>query len=230
MVESLSSASKKAGLPPGSLVHVGEVLEGETRISVVSYSQQEFEEHTVQSVNELLPYKEKDTISWVNIEGLKDVGVIEAVGQHFGIHPLVLEDILNTHQRPKFEEHDDYLFFVFKGLSLEGDKFTVNHEQISVLLLKNDVFTFKEKQDQIFEPVRQRIKNSRGHFRSRGADFLSYAILDTVVDLYFHLQDSLDEVLDSVEEELLTNPTPETLATIQRIKRELIVTRRSISH
>jgi len=229
MSESLSSASKKAGLPPGSLVHVGEVLETEVRITIVDYNKDVIEEQTVESVEQILQCREKDTVTWVNIEGLGNIELIGAIGEAFNIHPLVLEDILNTHQRPKVEEYDDYLYCVLKGILLAENGFSVEYEQISMLILNDFVFTFKEKQDQLFEPIRRRLRSSKGHFRSQGADYLAYVILDTIVDSYFSLQDSLDDIIDSVEEELLTEPTPKTLVTIQDVKRELIIIRRSIS-
>lgn len=229
MSESLRSASRKAGLPPGSLVHVGEVRETETRISIVDYNKDTLEEQTVESIAQILQYREKDTVTWVNIEGLGNVELIGAIGEAFNIHPLVLEDILNTHQRPKLEEYDDYSYCVLKGISLAENGFSVDYEQISILILNDFVFTFKEKQDELFEPVRRRLRSSKGHFRSQGADYLAYVILDTIIDSYFTLQDSIDDIIDSIEEELLTDPTKETMATIQRLKHELIIIRRSIS-
>jgi magnesium transporter len=200
MFDSLSNISQKAGMPPGSLVHVGDVLEAESRISLIDYSKDNIEVQTVQSINEILRYKEKETVTWVNIEGLKDVDLIDSVGQIFNIHPLVLEDILNTHQRPKFEEYDDYLYIVLKGLTLENDKFPVNYEQISIIVLNNFVFTFKEKQDDLFSPIIKRLDNSKSRFRSMGSDYLAYAILDMIIDLNFNFLDPLDEIIDSVED------------------------------
>ncbi|QDT98507.1 magnesium/cobalt transporter CorA [Gimesia aquarii] len=231
MPDSLSNASEKLGMPPGSLIHVGDVLEAESRISVIDYDHEHLEESSIQSVDELLQFRKKETVTWVNIEGLKNVELTELIGQHFHIHPLVLEDILNTHQRPKFEEYDNYLYIVLKGLSLEtdNDSFSVNHEQISILLFDEIVFTFKEKKDDMFLPLIQRIRSSTGRVRSLGTDYLTYTILDTIVDQNFVLLDSLDVKIDSVEDELLSEPTTETLVMIQRIKRELIDIRRSIS-
>ena len=229
MSESLRSVSKKSGLPPGSLVHVGEMLETETSISIIDYNNDIIEEQTVKDIEQILKCRDKDTVSWVNIEGLGNVELIAAIGEQFDIHPLVLEDILNTHQRPKLEEYEDYLYCVLKGISLVENGFEVDYEQISILILNDFVFTFKEKQDELFEPVKRRLRSSKGHFRSQGADYLAYVILDTIVDSYFSLQDSLDDIIDDVEEELLTDPTAETLSIIQSVKRELIFIRRSIS-
>tara|TARA_R110002095_G_scaffold71763_2_gene61064 strand:+ start:4055 stop:5137 length:1083 start_codon:yes stop_codon:yes gene_type:complete len=235
MIESYSGISKKVGMPPGSLIHVGNFSEDDTRISVVDYNRVELEEPSVQTVEELLKFREKDSNTWVCLEGLKNVEITELIGQYFNIHPLVLEDILNTHQRPKFEEHEDYLYIVLKGLSQEppdqsaSGGFSVNYEQISILVLNDFVFTFKEKKDDLFLPLIQRIRNSNGRIRTLGTDYLTYAILDTVVDQNFVLLDSMDETIDQIEEELLTDPTSETLVSIQRIKRELIDIRRAVS-
>jgi len=229
MSESLSYASEKSGLPPGSLVHVGEVHEHENKITVIDYNKSTSEKRTIESIEELLPYKNTDTVTWVIIEGLKDVSIIDAIGQHFDIHGLVLEDILNTHQRPKFEEFDDYLYIVIKAISLEDGALDIQYEQISLLLLNNFVFTFKEKPDEIFAPILNRLCNGKSHIRDQGADYLAYVIMDTIVDEYFALQDTFDELIESIEDKLLTNPSAQTLTTIQKIKRELIFLRRTVS-
>ncbi|MDI1230913.1 MAG: magnesium/cobalt transporter CorA [Methylobacter sp.] len=228
MSESLSYASEKSGLPPGSLVHVGEVHEHEHKITVIDYNKSTLTQRTIKSIAELLPYKTTDTITWVIIDGLKDVSIIDAIGQHFDIHVLVLEDILNTHQRPKFEEFDDYLYIVIKAIAL-ADEFNVEYEQVSLLLLNKFVFTFKEKPDALFDPIFNRLNNDKGHLRNLGTDYLTYIIMDTIVDEYFALQDTFDELIENVEDELLSNPSAQTLNTIQKIKRELIFLRRSVS-
>ena len=229
MSESLSFASEKSGLPPGSLVHVGEVHAHEHKITVVNYNKAAVKKHTVQTIEELLPYKTTDTITWVIVDGLKDVSIIDAIGHHFDIHPLVLEDILNTHQRPKFDEFNDYLFIVVKAISLRNEEFNIEYEQISILILNNFVFTFREKPDARFDPILNRLDNNKSQIRSLGTDYLAYVIMDTVVDEYFALQDAFDELIESVEDSLLSDPSSQTLATIQKIKRELIFLRRSVS-
>lgn len=229
MSESLSYASEKSGLPPGSLVHVGEVHEHAHQITVIDYNKSTLTKRTIQNIDELLPYRNTDTVTWVIIDGLKDVSVIDAIGRHFDIHALVLEDILNTHQRPKFEEFDDYLYIVVKALALAGNGFNVAYEQISLLLLDKFVFTFKEKPDALFDPLLNRLNNDKSQIRSLGTDYLTYVIMDTVVDEYFTLQDGFDELIETVEDDLLTNPSAQTLNTIQKIKRELILLRRSVS-
>ena len=230
MADSLSTSSGKSGLPPGSLIHVGEVLDPVGSMSVIDYSKGKFEEKRIQSIDEILDYKDSETVTWVIIEGLADVNIVERIGAIFGIHQLVLEDILNTNQRPKFEEYDDHLYIVLKCLLSEGEQFAVNNEQVSLLVLKNFVIMFKEKQDDLFLPVQQRIRTSSGKFRGLGSDYLAYAILDYIVDQNFILLDLLDESITSLEDSLLTGePKQDMLYKIQRLKREMISIRRYVS-
>lgn len=230
MNESLHTPSEKLGLPPGSLIHVGNIRESKTKISVIDYSKDKIDERDVQSVEELLKYKDSDSVTWVIVEGLTNVNIVEQIGTTFGIHHLVLEDILNTHQRPKFEEYDDHLYIVLKCLLPEGEQLTVNYEQISILLLNNFVFLFKEKKDNLLYPVQQRIRTSKGRLRSLGTDYLTYTILDTIVDQNFMLIDSLDEAITAIEDSLLTSQaTQDTLNKIQKLKREIIGIRRHVS-
>lgn len=229
MSDSLTNISDKSGMPPGTLVHVGDIHEDESSISVIDYSKENIEERFIASIDEMLPYLDRNTVTWLNIEGLNDTAPIESVGRILNIHPLVLEDILNTHQRPKFEEYDNYLYIVLKILSVENKAFSIGYEQISILVLNNFVVTFKEKKDDLFIPLKQRLKNSKGRIRNMGTDYLAYAILDTIVDQMFFILDSIDEIIETTETDLLVNPTTESLSAIQQINRELIYIRKSIS-
>jgi magnesium transporter len=214
-----SRPSHKAGLPPGSLIHIGSIPEHETRISVIDYSTETVAEKVIESVSELLPYRDSDTVTWINVEGLADTSVIKDIGEMFGIHQLVLEDILNTHQRPKFEEFEGYLFIVLKALLSEGKEFSVSYEQISILVLEKLIFTFKEKKDEVLAPVQQRIRTSKGRFRSLGSDFQNFILID-----------ALDEAITVIEDQLLDGePGNATLNSIQRLKREIVGARRFIS-
>jgi len=171
MRETLNSPSIKAGSPPGTLIHVGEAPQEKTQIAIVDYNSENLEELPVSSTDEILPYKEKQSITWVNVDGLSNVGIIESIGQNFDIHPLVLEDILNTHQRPKYEEYDGYIYMVLKALSVNEDGRSVNYEQVSILVLDNIIFTFKESHNDIFQSLRKRIVNSKGKLRRQGIDY-----------------------------------------------------------
>lgn len=228
--KSHSQASHKTGLPPGSLVHVGDLLIENTSISVIDYNKDTVTEKILSSIDELSSLRGTDTVSLVIIEGLANVDVVEKVGELFGIHQLVLEDILNTHQRPKFEEYDDYLYIVLKGMVSVGEQFIVDFEQISLLVLDTLVIAFKERKDDLIAPVIQRIRTSKGRFRSLGADFLAYSILDAIIDQNFVLIDSMDEAITVLEDELLTGDPGKTLLNrIQRLKREIVSVRRYVS-
>ena len=212
MTTSLKYASEKKGLGPGSLVHVGNVHQADTQVTLVDYGKSHYERRSVASLEEVLPYREKESLTWVIVEGLADAGIVEAIGGHFNIHPLVLEDILNTHQRPKFEEHEDYLFVVLKCLLPEEGEFAIVKEQVSLVIFKDFVFTFKEKADSLLDPVQKRLENSRGRIRSMGTDYLMYTVLDAIIDLNFDIMDRLEETLVTVEDEIFSLPTPVLLA------------------
>lgn len=231
MIETPRNLAGKTGLPPGSLIHIGDDLETATTLSVVNYSEAGVDEKKIQSIDEILKYKQSESVTWVIVEGLRNTDVIAQIGAAFDVHQLVLEDILNTHQRPKFEEYNNYLYIVLKSIiSQADDKFAVTYEQISLLIFNNVVVTFKEKADDLLQPVRQRIISSKGRLRTQGTDYLAYMILDTIVDHCFILVDSLDEAITSLEDNLfVSEPTRDTLYAIQMLKRELINIRRYIS-
>jgi magnesium transporter len=228
MVESLNYPSEKAGLPPGTLVHVGKEPAIASRITLISYSPEHFEQHPVASIDDILRHRVPGATLWVHCEGLDIVEMIEAIGHHFAVHPLVLEDILNTHQRPKFEEYDTYLFLVGKTLS-SSDALTVRHEQVSILMFSDTLFTFRETSDVLFNSLIQRLTNAKGRIRSMGTDYLTYVILDAIVDNYFALADTLEEALEDLEIKLLDRPRPKTFATTQLLKRELVFIRKAIT-
>ncbi|MEM6581780.1 MAG: magnesium/cobalt transporter CorA [Pseudomonadota bacterium] len=222
--------SHKTGLPPGSLVHVGDALANDTTVTLLNYGQEHMQQVNIESVEELAQHRDSDSLSWVIVEGLSNVKLIEEIGQQFDIHQLVLEDILNTHQRPKFDEFDDYLFIVLKGPIIQSRPFSIEYEQISLLVFKRIVFAFKEKRDTIFDPIKARIETSKGRFRTLGADFLGYSILDTIIDQYFVLIDDMDDAVTLIEDELLEGESgSESLNAIQRLKREIVTARRYAS-
>ena len=227
MAESLNYPSEKAGLPPGTLVHVGKEPASAGRITLISYSTGYFEEHPVATIDDILQHRNPGATLWVHFEGLDIVGMIEAIGHQFTVHPLVLEDILNTHPRPKFEEYDDYLFLVVKTLS-STDALSVRHEQVSLLVFADILFTFRETTDGLFNSLRQRLANAKGRIRTMGTDYLTYAIMDAVVDNYFALSDTLEEAIEDLEIKLLDRPRPKTFATTQMLKRELVFIRKAI--
>ncbi|MBP6365948.1 MAG: magnesium/cobalt transporter CorA [Nitrosomonas sp.] len=227
---SLSSAADKSGLPPGTLIHIGEKHESECKITVTQYNADTLVKHEITSISELKQLQNNELITWVNVDGLSDVHIVEGIGQELNIHPLVLEDILSTHQRPKLEEYEDFLYLVIKGISInEEQDFSLQYEQISILLLAHHVITFKEKTDDTFDPIYSHLQNHNGRLRQLGSDYLAYVILDTIVDEYFIVEDSLDEIIDPLEDNILFNSNKEMLQTVQQIRRGLISMKRNIS-
>jgi magnesium transporter len=220
--------SKKAGLSPGTLVHIGSKKSEKVEIRIIDYDQDHVEEKEVKAVEECFSFKDKPTVTWINVDGLHDVGVIEKIGQHFFVHPLVLEDILNTDQRPKIENFDDYLFVVLKMLQFDGSEGEIKAEQVSIILGSNFVVSFQERQGDIFDPLRERIRTGRGRIRKMGSDYLAYCLLDAVVDNYFLVLEKLGERIEDLEEELVADPQPKTLQAIHGLKREMIFLRRSV--
>jgi magnesium transporter len=164
----------------------------------------------------------------MNIDGVHQLDNIEKVGKYLKIHPLVLEDIMNTGQRPKLEDFDDYLFIVLKMLHYDEKENETKTEQVSLILSSNYVISFQESEGDVFDPIRERMRTDRGRIRKMGADYLAYSIIDAIVDNYFIVLEKIGEKIEDIEDELVKNPTPEVLQTIHRLKRELIFLRKSV--
>jgi magnesium transporter len=224
----IKKRSKTIGQPPGTLVHIGEKKAEEMRITIIDYDETHFEEKEAKTVEECFPFKDTPTVTWINIDGLHQVEIIEKIGKHFNLHPLILEDILNTGQRPKIEDFIEYLYVVLKMLYYDDKEAEVKAEQVSLILGSNFVISFQEKEGDVFNPIRDRIRNSKGRIRKMGADYLAYALLDGVVDNYFIILEKLGETIENMEEELVSNPTPETSQGIHRLKGEMIFLRKSV--
>lgn len=228
MPRSIKKRSRKAGLPPGTLVHVGERKVEKTRITIIDYDETKFEEREVKKVEECFSFKEKPSVTWINVDGIHDVEVIEKIGKHFGLHPLLLEDILNTGQRPKMEDFEEYIFVVLKMLHHEAGMDEMDAEQISLVIGSNYVISFQERVGDAFDPIRERIRKGKGRIRNTGADYLAYSLIDTIVDNYFVILEKFGEKIEGLEEEVIANPVDETLKDIHHLKGEIIFLRKSV--
>jgi len=220
--------SKKAGLAPGTLVHIGDHKTEKVKITLIDYDEGQLQEKELKEIEESFPLKDKTSATWINIDGIYQLDIIEKIGKHFGIHPLIQEDIVNTGQRPKAEDFDDYVYIVLKVLYQDEDKLKVKSEQISLIIGKNFLISFQEVEGNIFSSVRDRLRKGKGRIRKMGCDYLTYALMDAIVDNYFIILETVGEKIESLEEELLENPTPQTLQTIHNIKREMIFFRRQV--
>ncbi len=220
--------SRKTGLPPGTLIYTGEQRVDSIRITFMDYEGSHIQEKQVASVDECLNFSATPTVTWINVDGLHDVSIIEKLGKAFELHPLILEDVLSTGQRPKFEDYEKNLFIVLRMLSFSDDHQAVESEQVSLVVGSNFVLSFQERVGDVFDFVRDRIRNSKGRIRKLGPDYLAYALVDAIVDSYFAVLEKLGERIEDLEEELVNDPDQNTLQQIHLLKREMITLRRSI--
>ncbi|TFG90641.1 MAG: magnesium/cobalt transporter CorA [Candidatus Atribacteria bacterium] len=220
--------SKKKGLAPGTLMYIGEKSGETVRISYMDYDEKNFQEKQVSTIEECFEFKSTSTVTWIIIDGLNHTENIEKIGKEYGLHPLVQEDILNTSQRPKFVDYDSSVYVVLKMLSFNNEKKLVESEQVSLVLGNNFVISFQETIGDVFDQIRERIRNSKGRIRKLGPDYLCYSLFDAVVDGYFEIIEKLGEQIESMEEELVINPTEKTLHKIHSLKREMISLRKSV--
>ena len=229
MTKLIKKRSIKAGLPPGTLVHIGEKRAGEPIITLIDYDETNHQESGIKTVEECIPFREKPTVTWINVEGVHEATVVEKLGHCFGLHPLVLEDILNTDQRPKMEVYGDYVYIVLKMLYEGGPNRPVEAEQVSLIFGPNFVISFQEgKEGDVFNPVRERIRSGKGLIRKMGSDYLVYSLIDTIVDNYFLVLERLGEKIELLEEALVAQPAPPTLREIQKFKNQMIFVRRVV--
>ena len=224
----IKGRSKKVGLPPGTLVHIGEKKVDATRITILDYDEAHFREEEIKTVDECIAFKDKPSVTWINVDGIHQVEILERLSDCFGLHPLVAEDILNTDQRPKMEDFGDYIFIVLKMLYQDHKNDEVIVEQMSLILGANFVISFQEREGDMFDPIRERIRSEKGRIRRMGADYLAYTLIDATVDNYFTILEKLGETVEDLEEELVTDPRPETLQSIHNLKREMIFLRKSV--
>ena len=221
--------SKKAGLPPGSLVLVGKRRMKKVEISLVDYDETTFEEREISQLDECIPYKHSPTVTWINVNGLHNIDTIKLLGDCFEIHPLVQEDIVDTEQRPKLEDLEQYMYLVGKTLSHHGKNNEIVTRQVSIILGQNFILTFQEDlENDIFRTVRDRIKNGQTKIKKMGPDYLVYTLLDVIVDNYFTVLEELGEKIEYLEEKVVSDPTRTTLKVIHKLKQEIIFLRKSI--
>ncbi|MDH5187197.1 MAG: magnesium/cobalt transporter CorA [candidate division WOR-3 bacterium] len=224
--KSIKRISRKAGLPPGTLVHIGEKKAEQVKITILDYDESQVQEKIAEKIEECFPFKDKPTVTWINIDGIHKVEVIEKIGNCFNLHPLILEDILNTGQRPKIEDFGEHIFLVLKMLYYLEKEITI--EQVSLILGPNFVISFQEREGDVFNNIRERIRNNKGRIRKMGADYLAYSLLDAIVDGYFVILEKVGEEIEDIEEKLIKNPTPKTVQIIHNLKREMISLRKSV--
>lgn len=219
---------KAVGLSPGTLIYTGERKSEKPSINILDYTDKNIIEKKSSNLDEIKKFKNKKSTTWVDVIGIHDIEIIKNIGESFDFHPLIMEDIVNVWQRPKFEHYGEYFFLVAKMLSYNKENKFLNIEQVSFILGKDIIFSFQERKGDVFEPVRERIRNSRWRERKLGADYLLYALVDAIVDNYFLVLEEISDEIELLEEKILKDPDPKVIAEVHRLKRYLIFLRKSI--
>ncbi len=214
--------AKKAGLPSETLVYTGDMKDEQINVNIINYDETNFLETRLSAVEACIPYKDRPAVTWINVDGVHNVPMLEKLGDCFGLHRLVMEDILNTDQRAKMEDFGDYFYIVFRMLS-SGKNGETDSEQISLVLGTNFVLSFQEGvKGDVFNLIRERLRTGKGRIRRMGADYLAYSLLDAVVDNYFIILEKFGDKIELLEAELIENPMQKTVQRIYQLKRELI--------
>ena len=223
-----STLSSKSGMPPGRVVYIGKETTSEKRITVFDYDATNFKEFETKDLNECFPLKETETVTWINVDGIHHLDTIEKIGAGFNIHPLVLEDIVNTQQRPKVERGNVHSFIVFKMLDYNNKTKNVKVEQFSFVLGRNYLVSFQENIGDIFDSVRTRLRNPDSRIRNYGADYLAYTLMDKVIDNYFYIIEKMGERVEEIEERAFNKQDAKFILEISHLHRELAVLRKTI--
>lgn len=225
----VAKRSRKAGMPPGTLLHVGERRAEKVKVSVIEYDKGWFTAKGITASDLSLESKRKPAVRWIDIEGLHQIDIVRQLGKRHKIHHLVLEDILQTAQRPKIEDYGDHAFIVLKMLKYNQETQRIESEQVSIVLKKNLVLTFQEGiEGDVFDSIRHRIRNDGGLIRSLGADYLVYSLMDAIVDQYFVILEELGERIEIAEKGIIEDPSTKELQEVQHLKHELLFVRKSV--
>ncbi|MGH7233677.1 MAG: magnesium/cobalt transporter CorA [Nitrospiraceae bacterium] len=223
--------SQKTGLPPGTLMHIGERKTDTVRLTLFQYREGECRERDLKNAEDLLAALaegESGTVTWLDVGGIHDVALIERLGAFFHLHALLLEDIVNTEQRPKGDEYGDYGYIVLKMLYWKADRSVMLAEQISLVYGSHFVLSFQENGGDVFSPIRERLRTGKGRLQKMSADYLMYSLIDAIVDNYFVVLEVLGERSEQLEDRLLADPGQQTLRDIYTLRRDLLFVRRAV--
>lgn len=216
----------KTGLAPGSLIYTGKIHSDQVMIDVIDYTDDYFNEIHINNLEDLKPFKDSSSVTWINIQGLHDVELISRIGESLGLHPLTMEDILDTNQRPKIEEFEDHLYISMKMINHIQELNQIDVEQISIIVHQNFVICFQEKPGDVFDNIRERLRNGKGKARKRGADYLAYMLMDLIIDFYYETLDQVWEKIERLEDYVVRRPDRIELKDIQVARRDLIQLRK----
>jgi len=225
----IKQASQTFGLPPGTLVHIGTKKQRPPRITIIDYDQNTLQEKEIKSLEECFPFRDSPTVTWINVDGIHDTQLIERIDEHFGIHPLALEDIVNTTQRPKTDEFENNILITLKMLYLDPKGDDIISEHVSLVVGSNYVISFQETEGyDVFNTIRERLRNNKGRVRRMGSDYLAYCLIDCIVDSYFFILEKIDDEIVKLEEEVSSDVRRGLPLDIHRLKRNTIFLRTNI--
>ena len=196
-----------------------------SKITIIRYSKDSYLENVATNIEECFA-KQRGGVVWINVDGLDDQEALSRIGEFFGVHQLVLEDIRSTKQRPKLDNYNDYLFFVIKQISYQQKKLSVDH--LSMVIGKNFVLTFQNEEDKIFDHIKKRLQMNTMHIRQQGSDYLSYCLIDAIVDDYFVTVEDFEDRLDEVEDMLVREVKPEIAQIIRKMRKDVIYLRKAV--
>ncbi|MFA4917091.1 MAG: magnesium/cobalt transporter CorA [Syntrophales bacterium] len=219
---------KSAGTAPGTMVHTGERKTEQIVTRYLDYDEHALHEGEFATIEESFPFATTPTVTWIDVSGLHDASHIEQLGKVFKLHPLILEDIVSTGQRPKLEEYEGNIFFVLKVLAFDSATKTIEIDQMSLVVGRNYVLSFQEKPWDVLESIRNRIRQAKGKIRRKGPDYLAYAIIDAVVDGYFKILEEIGDEIEELEELVLSEATTSVMHRIHTLKREVLVLRKTV--
>ena len=220
--------SKKPGASPGTLIYTGKPKTEKVKIQVMDYTRSKLEDFEAKNIQDVFKFKDKKSVTWINLTGIHETGLIAELGENFKLHPLLQEDIVNLNQRAKLEEYDNSIFLVIKMIYYDKTKKQIKIEQMSFVVGDGYVISFQEDEGDIFDIVRKRIRESMGKIRGLGSDYLVYALIDAIVDNYFLVLEKFGENIEHIEDELTEESNSQTLNNIYSLKRELILLRKSV--
>nr|WP_255610444.1 magnesium/cobalt transporter CorA [Robertkochia sp. 3YJGBD-33] len=221
-------ADSKIGKAPGTVIYQGMKGDGKYSVEIITYSEDSYEEKIIDNFNNGIPKTNGDKVCWINVRGLSKEKEIEKLGKSYNLIPLTMEDIVNTNSRPKVDEYPDYIFCIMKMFYLDEDYNEVM-EHVSLVLTGNTVLLFQEAEHDVFEGVRDRLRNSYGRIRTRGADYLLFALIDAIIDQYFLISENLLMKIESLEDKIYREANQDTAIEIQRLKKEVLTVRKPIA-
>jgi len=214
---------------PGTVAYVGRKESAEIKIEVIDYNKVNYDRFVFDNVEATFKFENEENITWINVDGLSNTSEIEKLGKYYKLHPLIIEDIVNTNQRPKIDEYQDYLFIVAKML-YHKENGVLEHEHISIVIGKDYVLTFQEADGDVFDAIRERLTNDKGRLRNNGPDYLVFAILDSIIDNYFVVIEEISDKIETLEEQLfIAQPNDDITFEIQELKRTVLRIRRAVS-